>query len=611
MVVQDERRLIGHACIELLPGEIRNAFWSVPEEGYVLSVSEAPASASEEATTDAAAASEKVPGRYKKIAGHALTAAAILLIFAALILPNIISRFERPGTYVRLPIEGFVAIGLLLLIPSSKWKRIAAGVLGAGLGLLTIEKMLDMGFYKFLARPFDPVLDWVLFDDAESFVKDTAGTPGVVGAIAVIALLVVLVLGLTTLSALRIIKVADRHRRITLSTAVSGTALWTVLLLVGVTTFNNMPLAAQSSYAYAYARAHMVKRGINDERNFAREVQIDAYATTPADQLLTSLRGKDVLLTFVESYGRSAIEDPALNSGTVKVLDDGSASLAKAGYVAKSGWLTSPTAGGGSWLAHSTLLSGLWINNQQRYRNLTSSDRLTLTSLFKKANFDTMSVMPGATRAFPEGNFYGYNRVYDSRNTGYVGPNFGWGPQPDQYTLDWFQKNVHGPAHSPLFVEMPLVSSHTPWAPLPTFIDWDDVGDGSIYTQLQKSAKRAGTVWKDPAKIKHEYGRSVQYTLTTIISYLEKFGDDNTVMVFLGDHQPAPIVVGDNASHDVPITIVAKDKAVLDKIADWNWTDGIKPATNAPVWQMSDFRDKFLTAYGPNADVSRALSPPR
>ncbi|MFC3386400.1 sulfatase-like hydrolase/transferase [Couchioplanes azureus] len=551
------------------------------------------------------------PRRLRRIAGRALTAGAVVLIFAALIMPNVVGRLARPGTYVRLPIEGFLAVGIVLLL-RGRWKRIAAAAFGAGLGVLTVEKALDMGFNKVLARPFDLVLDWELFDDAYAFVQDSSGRAAAVGALAGIVLLVLAVLVLMTRAALRVAKAAERHRTASARTSLAGIAVWVVLLVLGVQIFEKTPVAARASVTYAWDRVVAVQAGLQDEENFAREVKVDAFAATPPDQLLTGLRGKDLLVTFVESYGRSALEDPALAPGTVKVLEEGAADLAKAGYVAKSGWLTSPTAGGGSWLAHATLLSGLWINNQQRYRNLTASERLTLTSLSKRAGFDTISVMPGAKRAWPEGSFYGYNRVYDSRNTGYAGPRFSWSPQPDQYTLSWFQKNVHGPAHAPMFVEMPLVSSHTPWAPIPSFIDWDDVGDGAIYEQIKKDAKRSGSVWQDAAKVKREYGRSIQYTLTTIISYLEKFGDENTVMVFLGDHQPSSVVVGDGASRDVPITIVTKDKAVLDRVAGWNWTDGIKPAPGAPVWRMDQFRDKFLTAYGPATGVaSRALSAPR
>ena len=69
-------------------------------------------------------------------------------------------------------------------------------------------------------------------------------------------------------------------------------------------------------------------------------------------------------------------------------------------------------------------------------------------------------------------------------------------------------------------------------------------------------------------------------------------------MVFLGDHQPAPIVSGNNASHDVPVAIVAHDPKVLDRISGWGWDPGIHPSPEAPVWRMDAFRDRFLGAYG-------------
>jgi Sulfatase len=581
-----------------------------PEPAATAEPAEPGATADSEAT---AATEEPVPAepsRLRRIVGQVLTGSAVLLIFAALIMPNILARLERPGTYVRLPIEGFVAIGLVLLLPG-RWKRIAAGVLGAGLAVITIEKLLDMGFHATLSRPFDPILDWVLFDDAQSFLEDSVGRAGAIGALIGVILLAVAILALMSLAAVRIVKLAERHRRATFGTALTGTAVWVVLLLLGVQVFGSIPVAARSSAMYVWDRAHSVKAGLHDEAAFEKLAATDAFADTPSDQLLTGLRGKDVMVVFVESYGRSAIEDPALNPGTTEVLAEGTETLKKAGYVTRSGWLGSPTAGGGSWLAHSTLLSGLWINKQNRYRNLTSSNRLTLTSAFKKAGFDTMSVMPGATRAWPEGNFYGYNRVYDSRNTGYRGPAFSWSPQPDQYTLSWFEKNVHGPAHPPMFVEMPLVSSHTPWAPLPQFIDWKDVGDGSIYQGIREEGKKVGKIWGNPVKVRHEYARSIQYTLTTLVSWLELYGDENTVLVFLGDHQPSSLVVGDGASRDVPITILGKDRAVMAKAADWGWTDGLKPDPKAPVWQMDQFRDRFLTTFGPSGDANRVLAPPK
>ena len=59
---------------------------------------------------------------------------------------------------------------------------------------------------------------------------------------------------------------------------------------------------------------------------------------------------------------------------------DGRIAIAAAkGFAAKTGFLHSPTFGGGSWYAHSTLLTGLWIPDQNRYESVVSSNRLSLT----------------------------------------------------------------------------------------------------------------------------------------------------------------------------------------------------------------------------------------
>jgi hypothetical protein len=88
--------------------------------------------------------------------------------------------------------------------------------------------------------------------------------------------------------------------------------------------------------------------------------------------------------------------------------------------------------------------------------------------------------------------------------------------------------------------------------------------------------------------------------LNTLVSFVEHYGDDDLVLVVLGDHQPAPIVtgLGPGLSHDVPISVIAHDPAVLDQIAGWNWEDGMRPGPQAPVWPMDAFRDRFLSAFG-------------
>jgi hypothetical protein len=86
--------------------------------------------------------------------------------------------------------------------------------------------------------------------------------------------------------------------------------------------------------------------------------------------------------------------------------------------------------------------------------------------------------------------------------------------------------------------------------------------------------------------------------LNTLVSFVQHYGDDNLVLVVLGDHQPAKIVTGENPSHDVPISVIAHDPAVLDRIAGWGWEIGLRPGRRAPVWRMDAFRDRFLRAFG-------------
>ena len=85
--------------------------------------------------------------------------------------------------------------------------------------------------------------------------------------------------------------------------------------------------------------------------------------------------------------------------------------------------------------------------------------------------------------------------------------------------------------------------------------------------------------------------------MSTIVSYMLRYGDKNLVVVLLGDHQ-APQVTHRGASHDVPMSIIAKDPKVTDQIAGWGWTDGLRPSPQAPVMPMAAFRDRFLTAFG-------------
>ena len=43
--------------------------------------------------------------------------------------------------------------------------------------------------------------------------------------------------------------------------------------------------------------------------------------------------------------------------------------------------------------------------------------------------------------------------------------------------------------------------------------------------------------------------------------------------------------------------MIAQDPAVMQRIAGWGWQDGLRPAPDATVWRMDEFRDRFLDAF--------------
>ncbi|MCR6481982.1 sulfatase [Amycolatopsis sp. OK19-0408] len=537
------------------------------------------------------------PGlRRHVVAGRVLTTLAALLVLFALLAPDDLNSFSAEAL-VRVPVEGLIVAAFVLVLPP-RARRVVAVLVGLFLGLLTVLKALDTGFYATLEKPFDPIYDWSFFQAGLEFLAGQIGDAAAYAVLAGAALLAVAVVVCTVLAMLRLTRVAaGRRTSSTRVVAVLG-VVWIVCSLFGVEIAPGQPLAAQNAVALAYGDLRQVSADLREQRPFGEVAADDSFRATPGSQLLNGLRGKNVVLTFVESYGRVALDDPDFGPKIGATLDAGTAQLKAAGIGAKSAFLSSSTFGGGSWLAHSTVQSGMWIDNQQRYNDLLASDRLTLGGAFQRAGWKTVWDVPAHTKDWPEGQkFYHPDAYYDAHHVGYQGPGYAYATMPDQFTLSVLQRTeLAKSTQKPVMAEVDLVSSHAPWSPRPWLVDWNQVGDGSVFAPQPAAGEAPESVWKDPAKIRAAYRDATDYSLKTLISFMQHYGDDNTVLVFLGDHQP-PVVTPQGAVHDVPITIVAKDPKVLDRISGWGWTDGLHPAAGAPVWKMDSFRDRFLTAF--------------
>ena len=267
------------------------------------------------------------------------------------------------------------------------------------------------------------------------------------------------------------------------------------------------------------------------------------------------------MVAFIESYGRYAVENPEFAPPVDAVLDAGDQRLDAAGFAARSG-VPHLLDGRRRQLAGPLHAAVRAVDQQPAALPVrwSASDRLTLTERVQEGRAGRRSASSRRSTGPGRRAFFGYDQVYDARNLGYRGPQFSYAPMPDQYICSTFQRNERGtPGHAPLFGR-----DHAGVQPQPVDADPEDgrLGPGRRRLDLrrpgQPGRRAAGrSSGRTPTRSGPAYAGRSQYSLDALISYVETYGDDNLVLVFLGDHQPAPVVTGAGASRDVPITIVA------------------------------------------------------
>ncbi len=531
------------------------------------------------------------------VAVAVLDVLAVAVVWAALALPETARHLSVSG-FVRLPVEVLVLAALALVVPMRLWRAwsVAAGVL---LVAVVLVKALNLGFTAVLDRPFDPLSDSYYVGPGIGVLQVSLGTARTVLAlaVAVVGTIAVCVVGVWALT--RLGRLARRRRRAAAVVVASLTALWCGAAATGLELSPSVAVASHSSSELALAQVEHLRADLADRQVFAAEIADDPMAATPDRALLRGLRGKDVLVVFVESYGRVALEDEELGPAVRATLDDGTRRLAAAGYDSRSAFLTSPTFGAASWLAHSTLQSGLWVDSQQRYNQLLLDRRLTLTRAFARGGWRTVFTVPAVTSPWPQGaDFYGFDQLYDAEDVGYQGPAFGYASMPDQYTLETFRRLELAPRdRDPVMAEIDLVSSHHPWTPLPALVPWQRVGDGSVFDGTDEGVS-AEEAFRDADDVRRLYRDSIVYSWSSLISFLADHPDPDLVVLALGDHQPHSYVTGPDPGHDVPVTLITQDRDVLARTDSWGWSPGLRPPPDAVVWRMDEVRDRLLRSFG-------------
>jgi energy-converting hydrogenase Eha subunit A len=541
--------------------------------------------------------SPRTPSQIRTVTRLALAA---LVFHLVLVQPNHPAAMTWAALAV-FPLELPVILLGLIAIPKARWSVIARGVLVAVLVLIALLKAADFAMFTALARGFNPVADLSLIEAGLRLTIGAMGlVPTIAAALAALGLAAAVSWALWWASGVWARIEPPRHMSkavIAASVLFAGVAVAEIGQAMGRWSLPLSPPGAAFTARVGVERVEMARATLADLRRFEAAALDDPFA-----ERTDLLRGidRDVLVVFVESYGRTSLDTPLYADTHRATLSAAETRLAALGLSMRSGLLGAPTRGGQSWLSHATFANGLWIADQTSYGAVLASGRRSLFHIASEAGFRTAAVMPQITLDWPESQRMGFGTVLAARDLGYAGQSFNWVTMPDQFTFAALDRLLREDDDDrPLFAQIALGSSHAPWVPVPMLVDWDEIGDGSIFDAMAASGDPPDVVWRDRDRVRDQYRQAIDYALNVVFDYAARHAENPPLIFVVGDHQAAGFVALDERP-DVPVHVIGP-RSLVDVTASWGWGEGLLPEDGTEVLSMAAMRDLILDTYSPPA----------
>ncbi len=327
---------------------------------------------------------------------------------------------------------------------------------------------------------------------------------------------------------------------------------------------------------------------------------IDDALARPSDRVLAGLAGRDLHLVFLESFGAVLYDDPQAAAAVEATRSDWQRAMRDAGLGVVSAFYRSPTIGGASDLAHMSILSGIDLSDPRRHDLLLTTRRPTLLQVFQHAGYEVFGVYHSVWWDWVERSYYGFDTYLSGPDLGYRGPAIGYWRVPDQFAAARVEQ-MHprtGDA-KPRLTVLATMSTHFPFSPVPPYQpDWSRVLGEQPFDAADIARVQSEKVnWLD---MRPDYLRTVNYAHTWLAGYFRRPEPRDTVYLLIGDHQPTTNVAGEGARWDVPVYLVARDPALLDRFRALGFSDGMHPAP-APLGGLHDLGAAVLRALGDGA----------
>jgi hypothetical protein len=500
-------------------------------------------------------------------------------------------------------IEPLLLIGLLaaLALAGRRLPRAARWLLACLVFLAALLQAADAVVLAIFDRQLDLYFDLphlpqllALFADAAGFWRSAAAL-----AAAVLAALALVALIAWAIAA---------SERALLQRRPAALALAVVLLLAAWAPVGRLahrePVLGARTLPVVAGQAARVWRAFAVMHGYDRRYAAALAAPLPAPGALPGLKRRDVYLVFFESYGTVLLDEPRYAATIAPALADFAATVERARWRLLSSRIVSPTFGGGSWLAHGTIDSGVRLDPLLT-RLITESRRETLAGYMRAAGYRSIELMPGIKTPEPEHGFWGFERSLYAADLFYDGPPFGWFGIPDQYTLRRFDETAGAPSDRPLFAQIVLVSSHTPFAPVPPYVaDWEAAPLYRGIPQAQWDRIYAPPDW---SHLERPYLESVVYDLRTLGAWLARLPGD-ALVVILGDHQPPSFIAGQMQPWTVPIHVLSRDGDLLRPFRALGYVEGALPPRAGAFQGMESFLGEFIAGFAPAHAVAASGS---
>jgi hypothetical protein len=390
--------------------------------------------------------------------------------------------------------------------------------------------------------------------------------------------------------------------------ALRSPAAWiATATVIGVVVAGRMQVQPFARYVSApvfpvYQRqAHLLAAAFFPER-FRSELP----PSPPLESDLRALRGAEVKVVFLESYGATTYERDEL-AGAIGPARDRLERAAEAqGRKVLSAFVRAATFGGASDLSHLSFLSGIDLTDPIRHDLLLTTDRPTILDTFEKGGYTTIGLYPAMSWEWPEVSFYSFDHYLDAPSLEYRGPAFGLWFLPDQFSMarvdELFPPDPDG---RPRFVFFPTINSHIPYQPTPPYqADWSLVTSAQPYPAEATARALADEIdWHD---LFDGYIDTIRYTFEWLTGYQALPQPRDSIMILVGDHQPAGGITGPDASWNVPVHIITGNELIAERLRLQGFSEGMNPPAQS-LGHISELTLLLLSVFdGGQPDVASA-----